>query len=110
MVSNNNNLLEAFSKKFACWLRHRWGWVCGVIGSGLVFQGLVAAASGVRGFGRSSDITLSGINRNGAASPTAILHSCVAKAYGGGNELGEVREGTQVHKNPSHGNPYEGLV
>ena len=74
--------------------------MCGVVGSGLVFQGLVAAASGVRGVGRSSDITLSGINRNGAASPTAILHSCVAMAYGGGNELGEVREGTQVHKKP----------
>ena len=75
--------------------------MCGVVGSGLVFQGLVAAGFGrSRGVGRSSDITLSGINRNGAASPTAILHSCVSNSYGGGNELGEVREGTQVHKKP----------
>jgi hypothetical protein len=48
VFSNNNNLLEAFSKKFALWLRLGWGWVCGVVGRVLVFQGLVAGGFGVR--------------------------------------------------------------
>ena len=72
----------------------------GLSGRVLYFRGWLRRGSGVRGVGRSGDITLSGINRNGAASPTAILHSCVSNSYGGGNELGEVREGTQVHKKP----------
>ena len=74
-----------------------WGCRVGSCISGVGCGGVRAFEGGV---GRSGDITLSGINRNGAASPTAILHSCVSNSYGGGNELGEVREGTQVHKKP----------